>query len=39
LSRFPADALPTAIPIASGALAWSVGIEVPPGRMAGVVPK
>ena len=39
MSRFPSHAGITATPVAANALGWSIGIMVPPGLPAGVVPK
>jgi hypothetical protein len=39
VSRFPSHAGITATPVAANALGWSIGIMVPPGLPAGVVPK
>jgi hypothetical protein len=39
VSRFPSHAGITATPVAANALGWSIGIVVPPGLLAGVVPE
>jgi hypothetical protein len=39
VSRFPFHAGITATLVAANALGWSIGIMVPPGLPAGVVPK
>jgi hypothetical protein len=39
VSRFDSRAGLTAIAIAANAFGWSIGVTVPPGLAAGVVPK